>query len=564
MEADAHVVNALERLPAVCKALETGAIRWTHARLLAGVALPTSEGEWLQLALTSTTRRLAELVKDTRSALAADAPPTAHESAEQGHVRESSADPDACASAEAVAAGETPVPAVCPSPGAAAGTAPSVSESADPLVHWTIEVTRNGRKLWRMVGDIASRVCGTDVPASRVAEAVAAEAMSWPVWEPPAVEALPPRAACERRESLIASFEAVHGTSEGFSWIEAPPTLRAIDRELESFRFNLDLVDAHEVDRRLCGVRSVMQRIDADLGAVLRKIADRAVHQRLGFADLRLYADSRLGVCGSKARALVRLDRQCALRSPMLLRAYCEGRVTWLAATAVLPVISPQHEPAWIMRAERVTLRRLEADVSWALDRADDIGGNSQQSPPPLDLDVTTDALSRVDETKVQMRARPEADLESFGRRVAARIGVVVPASVAALVEDAIEGCRRAVEPRWRGFERILAHAYLTWLALPGHENPVFARDSHRCQVPACRSRGPLHAHHVRFRSRGGPDDAWNLTAVCDEHHRAFIHRGCIHVHGSAPNALLWQLGCRAGERPLLRLRGDVYLAKGR
>jgi hypothetical protein len=256
----------------------------------------------------------------------------------------------------------------------------------------------------------------------------------------------------------------------------------------------------------------------------------------------------------------VRLDRQCESRSPALLQAYREGRVTWLAATELLHVISPQHEDAWLRRAAQVTLRRLEADVRWALDRADDSGGDPRQPPPPLDLDATADALARIDEADVQMRARPQTDIGSFARRVDAQISITMPGSVAALLEDAIEGCRRAIEPRWRGFERILAHAWLTWMALPPHENPVFARDSHRCSVPGCRNRGPLHAHHVWFRSRGGPDFTWNLTSVCDEHHRAFIHSGTIRVHGRAPDSLVWELGCRPGHKPLLRLRGDVYL----
>ncbi|HYB98105.1 MAG TPA: hypothetical protein VEC57_03115, partial [Candidatus Limnocylindrales bacterium] len=62
--------------------------------------------------------------------------------------------------------------------------------------------------------------------------------------------------------------------------------------------------------------------------------------------------------------------------------------------------------------------------------------------------------------------------------------------------------------------------------------------------------------------SLGGPDALWNLTAVCEEHHRDFIHRGRIRLTGCAPDNLLWELGCRPGKPPLMRLRGDVYLQK--
>jgi hypothetical protein len=556
LEEDARVVTALAVLPLIRSAFESRAIRWTQARLLTSIATPRTEEEWLRVALPSTTRRLTDLIKDARRRRAAagqdpDVWPAAENSKASG------ADPDACASRAVPAAGRDPD--ACASRAAAACATAEDPEHADPTVLWTIVVTRTGRKLWRMVGDLASRMCGVDVPASRVAEAVAAEALSWPVWEPPLAAPLPPRAARERTSSYIAAFEARYGTSEGFTWLEAPPAFHEREPDLDHLGVDLDRADAHEIDRRLAAVRSAMQQIDAELGAVLRTLADRNVHQRLGFADLRLYAEGRLGICGSKAMALVRLDRRCALQSPALLRAYREGRVTWLAATALLPVISPEHEDAWVERAERVTLRRLDADVSWALDRADDVRGKPRQAPPPLDLDVTADAFARSDEADIQMRAHAGTDLESFVRRVDAEIRIPVPASIAVLLEDAIEGCRRAVEPRWRGFERILAHAWLVWMALPKHENPVFSRDSNRCQVPGCRNRAPLHAHHILFRSLGGPDFDWNLTAVCEEHHRA-IHRGDIHVTGRAPDGLLWELGCRAGRRPLLRLRGDVYL----
>ena len=291
LQEDARVVTALAMLPRIHAALGTGAIRWTHARLLAGVATPSSEDEWLGLALASTTRELAELVKAAR---AKTAPAEDHEPS-----READTSPDACAS---------PRPAAIP--------AADDSEPSDPPMFWSIVVTRAGRRLWRTVGDLASRMCGVDVPASRVAEAVAAEATSWDVWEPPLAEPLPRRAARER---------AVDESCEEAARAEAPIFLEP-DPDLQELLLDLDDADAHEIDRRLRAVRSSMQKIDAELGAVLRKAVEQNVPRRLGFAGLRSYSESRLGICGSKAMALVRLDRQCALQSPALRRAYHEGR----------------------------------------------------------------------------------------------------------------------------------------------------------------------------------------------------------------------------------------------
>ncbi|MFN2376152.1 MAG: hypothetical protein ABR538_06425 [Candidatus Binatia bacterium] len=574
LEEDARVATALEALPAIRQAFETGAIRWTHARMLTGIATPETEGGWLRLALTSTTRGLTELLKGVRpgdpapddAAVGnrATAPPPPGRSAAEGA---GDASPDACASpstsrsAGDVHSARAAADAQNTQDTEDARGAEAALNTQDPPVRWSIVTTRGGRKLWRAVGDLASRMNGADVSASRVAEAVAAEALSWPHCDPPGPPPPPHRRPSGGGgEAAVRAFEAANGTSEGFRWVK--PASRSQTSGLDHLLVGLTDADAHDIDSRLRALRMAMQGLDARLGAVLRRIADLRAHRALGFANLRLYAEARLGICGSKALALVRLERQCELRSPLIRNAYGEGRITWLAATALLAVGSREYEREWVERAETVTLRRLAADTSWALDRADDEGGEPCHPPPPLDLDVTADAQARIDPADVQMRAHPQADVGSFSRRVGAAIRATMPASVAALLEEAIEGCRRAVEPRWRGFERIVAHAYLAWTSLPPHENPVFARDAYRCQVPACSRRSVLHAHHVRFRSHGGPDDAWNLTAVCDDHHRHFIHFGRIHVKGRAPDGLVWELGCRPGRMPLLRLRGEVYLYK--
>ncbi len=46
----------------------------------------------------------------------------------------------------------------------------------------------------------------------------------------------------------------------------------------------------------------------------------------------------------------------------------------------------------------------------------------------------------------------------------------------------------------------------------------LMARDQH-CQHPGCRVRSFLHAHHVQWRSRGGPTIISNLILLCSFHH---------------------------------------------
>ena len=46
------------------------------------------------------------------------------------------------------------------------------------------------------------------------------------------------------------------------------------------------------------------------------------------------------------------------------------------------------------------------------------------------------------------------------------------------------------------------------------HNNKVLERDGYRCQVPGCSNRRNIHAHHLKFRSRGGSDAIQNLLCL--------------------------------------------------
>jgi hypothetical protein len=138
-----------------------------------------------------------------------------------------------------------------------------------------------------------------------------------------------------------------------------------------------------------------------------------------------------------------------------------------------------------------------------------------------------------------------------------AEVGFRGPSSVVALFRDALDAWARPGEPRWVALERLLAHVVADWQALPGHRDPIFARDGWRCQVPGCSGRRNLHDHHLRFRSRGGGNERANRLAVCAAHHLHGLHTGAIRASGRAPAAVRWQLGVRKGRPPLLAYVGQ-------
>jgi hypothetical protein len=95
------------------------------------------------------------------------------------------------------------------------------------------------------------------------------------------------------------------------------------------------------------------------------------------------------------------------------------------------------------------------------------------------------------------------------------------------------------------GLEAMLDHAIATWLQAGSafRDYADFRRDGFRCTVPACSARRNLHSHHIRFRSAGGVDVAWNRTTLCAYHHERGVHAGTIAIHGRAPDELTYQLG---------------------
>lgn len=79
----------------------------------------------------------------------------------------------------------------------------------------------------------------------------------------------------------------------------------------------------------------------------------------------------------------------------------------------------------------------------------------------------------------------------------------------------------------------------------------VLHRDGLRCANPGCGSQRNLQAHHVVFRSKGGPTVLANEVAVCDQCH-AGIHQGIVELRGSVSSGLEW---CPRPRTPSARIR---------
>jgi hypothetical protein len=278
------------------------------------------------------------------------------------------------------------------------------------------------------------------------------------------------------------------------------------------------------------------------IGRLLRLFLDRRLFLALGFRCASRYLRERLGLSERKARALVAVERR-TWSAPAFGEAYRSGRLSWVRAVTLLPVVTEGTAAAWAVRAQAVSVRRLADEVEWAL--ADRVSSDPVM-PPALGIRLCT--------ARRQTCARP--DWEPTDADVSFR----APADVVALFRNAILAYAAPAEPLWRGLEHLLEHVVAEWDSQPRHRDPVFARDGWRCTVPACSSRRNLHDHHVLFRSRGGGNSRANRITVCAAHHLHGIHTSVIRAWGEAPDGITWELGVRTGRPPLLRFgTGEVY-----
>ena len=538
----ARVSGRLASLPLTTRAFDEGTLVWAKARELVSIAHADNERAWLALAGRLTTDGLTAAVRSARA--------DALDGAATEEQIEALAATLSLSLSEDGRTGD-------PSDGQPEVEDEDLIDGEAPVL-FELRCPRHVRRLWADACELASRTAGEEIPRWQVAEHVAAEALSgaratgesgegrWPLSE---------RSSADRGEhgSLqVPPADDPGGSGTAESKLAEPETRThepdmapTGDRSAEpSPAPDLDSFDAHALDTRLREAVSDMQRVDAKLGSLLRVFTTLRLYLELGYPTAESYARNRLGISGRKARGLVALARASMRTAPMLIRAYEAGDLSWLRATLLASVVTDETAAAWIERAGEVTFRRLRFEVEWARESVDGVAVAA--GPPPLGA-----KLER------QIRGHGDGSESSIAD---AKIRFMAPASVATLLQEAMVAWRRAGEPPWRTFERILVHVCDEWTSVPAHRDPVFERDGWRCAVPACTSRRNLHDHHIVFRSRGGDDRQDNRISVCVWHHQRGIHQGgVVRACGLAGEGIHWEVGVRASGAPLMRLLDDVY-----
>jgi hypothetical protein len=204
---------------------------------------------------------------------------------------------------------------------------------------------------WAAAVELARRASGEQLSTWEAAEAIAAEAAS--ALGAPEVEdaynaRLPSRSRPAPAQSSECGLRAVR-----WPWLRWDGVTRTPD--VESVETDLGDTPPLELDRRFRAAIGFLQRVDLEIGRILRQILERRLYRELGFESLEGYVVERLDLSPRTARRLVRLARA----PEVVATAFREGRITLLAAEAIL-----RGAPL----DETVTLRRLQEQVRPEID----------------------------------------------------------------------------------------------------------------------------------------------------------------------------------------------------
>lgn len=511
LQALARTHRALRGLPQLEQALLANELPWSRVRLLARVATPQDEEEWIALGGALSVRQLEREI-------AARASPESR------------------------------------------GDSEGEPEDADHLMRVTIRCSPAVREKWLRAREMAERVAGQRLRAEEAIEWITAEACSALAISPAAGD---PGDA--DGESPAEALGEAADDDDGAGGPRGDPASNApavpVPAAVAALTVDLENADPFELDRRLCGAVAIEQRLDAAMAPLLRVVVSPEYEWEHRYQTLETYATEQLGMSASKARALLRVERAGdACRE--LREAFRVGRLSWAKAQCLVPLllldIPGEWRPRWVAWAARVTVRRLESDVERALLlRASHSRAFQRcQYHPERTQDPIPEAEQQMCAAEIDLEAT-EQIVWRLPRDVAWLFGAVREAFRAGLRAAGV-----GAPSDGQALDALLDHALAAWSVRDPDGprlDPVIERDGYRCAVPGCSSRRNLHDHHVVFRSAGGSHAPENRITLCAFHHQRCLHVGRLRVRGRAPDRLVYELGVRTGREPVARYRsGDV------
>jgi hypothetical protein len=287
------------------------------------------------------------------------------------------------------------------------------------------------------------------------------------------------------------------------------------------------------------------------------------VHEPLGYATFLSYLEHVFGYGPRLASERVRVAEAVA-GLPAMNDALASGELSWSAVRELTRVAVPATEAEWIATARGKSMREVEDMVSGR--RSGDRPGDPADPATKrevLRLELTGDGLAALREARrrLELDVGHSLDDDAFVRMLAhhALGGPTDPGRAAYQVAITVcPQCRRgtrdgagrelAVEPhvvdaalcdaQHIGDTHVGGAPIKASQTIPPRIRRLVHRRAHgRCEVIGCRSAKYLEIHHIIHRAEGGTHDPSFLLLTCSAHHAA-LHRGTLHVGGTAPDRL--------------------------
>ena len=312
----------------------------------------------------------------------------------------------------------------------------------------------------------------------------------------------------------------------------------------------------------------------------LLQLMREGVHARAGHATFWTFCEEVLDLNQWTARRMVQRAEQRRRDHPLAL-ALADGSVTEIQYELLLRLhrrcfVPRSCLPAWVHYAARTTVRRLRDAVAWARARheRDHAAWTGRDCPPPTDEELATSTPSLL-----ELAQNPDpVDLQDWERAPRTTMEMVLDRETADLLLlylACLQQRGRQINafdfPPWLLLVQIFHLARQAWatreeVPLPRHQRALFDRYGWRCMVPGCTRRAQLHNHHLVFRSRGGPDEPWNLLPLCAFHHLQGVHGTRMRMTGRADPTgrdLTVSLGLRPDGRALWTWKGERLIRAG-
>ncbi|MHC4338643.1 MAG: HNH endonuclease signature motif containing protein [Planctomycetota bacterium] len=269
--------------------------------------------------------------------------------------------------------------------------------------------------------------------------------------------------------------------------------------------------DALSLDALIQRLLKARQGFDEAFGALALQIVEGTVWKTLGYHSQGDYVQNRLGISVSSFRSRVWLERRLKAL-PELREALSSGRLSFSKALLVAKGATPHSIRERIEDAGSTTWQQLERETTKEEDRQNRKAGVRRVWGPKDAAQTMALAIASAQALHAEL-----GDPIDEGEAVAVMADYFV---------EVWSQHKRGIDLGVCGSAR----------------KKALMRHGGLCAVPGC-SRPAEHLHHGVFRSRGGPDDCWNLIASCSPHHLHGVHRGYLTVKGRAGELLVWRLG---------------------